>query len=131
MGSRSKGQGNREVAPGGTHMSQGPAPQLHSPSHSQVLLSGRALQGGPGDTKTQAAGPSLWGVYVYMWVLWLPGRGKRGVPHLFAFGSTVPAVTLRTKNDQVGECPAPHPYPAYAHSPWGPDFLEHQENPEI
>lgn len=58
--------------------SQGPRLRLHLPPGSQALLSGHALLGGPGDTKRQAAGPSLgWGVWVHVWVLWLLGKVKK------------------------------------------------------
>lgn len=131
MAERAKGE-DREVAPGGR---QGPGPRPHSPARPQVPLSGPALQGGPGHNKRQLLGPAC-GPCVLVWVLWLPGRGKRWGPHPFAFGSSVPAVTLRTKSDRVGECPHPRqplttPHTQHARSPWGPGFLERQENPEI
>lgn len=104
---------------------RGPRRPHHSPGHSLALLSGRAPQGGPGHRRDRVLGRV--GARAHVWG---PGRGKGG-PHLLAFGSGVPSVTLSTNNSQVGRparslttsSPAPR-------SPWGPDLLGRQGSPE-
>lgn len=114
----------RDKVPSFTH--------CHTPwVSSQATLSREALE----TPKDKPLDPAF-GACVPMWVLRLPGSGKRGWPHLFASGSTVSAVTLRTKNVQVRDCPNPGqplttPPTQHMHSPWGQDFLEHQGNPGI
>lgn len=105
----------------------------HAPRFSsQATLSWEALE----TPRKKLLNPVCWvcvciyGCYGYL------GMGKRWGPHLFPFGSSLPTVTLRIKNDQVEEMPQSwsaschSPAPTQAHSPWGQHFLEHQENPE-
>jgi hypothetical protein len=56
---------------------QGTGPKVGSPPCSQVLLSDRALQGGPGDIKRQAARTQLGGhcTYVDAMATWASKKG--------------------------------------------------------